>query len=734
MPPETNPPKASTAEFTYTFAGWDKQIPASITDNISFVPTYTQTVRQYTYTFLDENGEVLKSQTLDYGSPIVPPAQDPTKDSTDGHTYVFVGWDKDIPATLTEDIVFTAEFSSTTKVYTYIFYDDDGTEILKETKPYGSPIVPPATDPTKSEDDEYTYTFAGWDKPIPNTLTADIEFTAVYTPTQKIYNISFNAMGGDAVDDIAAAIGSAVIPPVTQKDYYDFVGWYESGSDEAFDFSSMPARNVNLYARWEIMEGYCEVIVVNGIGSGIYPQGTIIVIGEPEVPEGYFFVKWQMNGEDFTHYMHFYYTVTENIFAEAIFEAEDVNLLPAAGQNGPAYLLELAADYPKEESRIASGYAALYMGNAGKSLLAIYPDDTFIYERYDPDYKELVFIWGFMLDGGYISEWYAIIGTDYKLSEVVSEDFLYQEVDGIEIVFGDTAIVTGYYVFVNTELLDVELYGEDGQYIIFCEILSNPVYCPVGGDVSDINFLIEGELILSDTEEFDYSEFCALVTEDRYLIGYYNYLMPESVVTGFDSSQAGEGTIEFRGHEVTIIYFELDNVPFLNYMLVTSSNTLCFRQGEEFSGKKLYVNGIYLQEIYCDWSIREVYVTEDMVRGFSTETLGIYTMTIVFGDKVISYDYYVIPADADDDDPVYIGGGEMYYYAEDNFLGYIYIMNANGTGRTIVDEVYDEEYQIDLYEAISSGDLVVPPYASFLLGWQIVTITYKGLAGEIYFI
>jgi hypothetical protein len=147
--------------------------------------------------------------------------------------------------------------------YTYIFYDEDGvTELKKETVDYGSAIVAPAN-PTKPSTAQYSYTFAGWDKAVPQTITADITFTATYTATPKTYTITFDSRGGSEVGSITAAYGSPITAPQDpQREHCVFAGWIDALTEEEFEFTTMPARNVSLIARWEIEEGYHEVIVV----------------------------------------------------------------------------------------------------------------------------------------------------------------------------------------------------------------------------------------------------------------------------------------------------------------------------------------------------------------------------------------------------------------------------------------------------------------------------------------
>lgn len=93
------PTKQATAQFTYTFKGWDKEIVA-VTGDATYTATFNQTVNQYTITL--KNGEtVLKTLTLDYGSEI----EVPSDVKIDG--YEILGWEPELE-TVTENAEYTA--------------------------------------------------------------------------------------------------------------------------------------------------------------------------------------------------------------------------------------------------------------------------------------------------------------------------------------------------------------------------------------------------------------------------------------------------------------------------------------------------------------------------------------------------------------------------------------------------------------------------------------------------
>ena len=86
-------PPAAPTRTGYTFAGWDKTIPATMPAGDMTITARWQ-VNQYTITLKPENGgqDIVIKQ--DYGTAITAPAN-PTKTG-----YTFAGWDKTIPTTM----------------------------------------------------------------------------------------------------------------------------------------------------------------------------------------------------------------------------------------------------------------------------------------------------------------------------------------------------------------------------------------------------------------------------------------------------------------------------------------------------------------------------------------------------------------------------------------------------------------------------------------------------------
>ena len=90
----SNPTKAATAEYTYTFNGWKLNgeaydFTSTVTGDITLVADWIATKNTYTVTFDSNGGTAVESQTVEYGLTFAEPVA-PTKDG-----YTFAGWTLD---------------------------------------------------------------------------------------------------------------------------------------------------------------------------------------------------------------------------------------------------------------------------------------------------------------------------------------------------------------------------------------------------------------------------------------------------------------------------------------------------------------------------------------------------------------------------------------------------------------------------------------------------------------
>jgi len=232
--PEYNgnePTKSADNQFTYTFAGWDPEIVA-VTEDATYTATYSNSVNEYTIQFVNDDGTELQSGKVAYGEIPVYAGETPTKATDDQYTYTFAGWTPDV-VTVTGDAIYTATYTSKTNTYTVTWVDEDGT-ILETDKDvvYGSMPEYNSETPTKSADNQFTYTFAGWDPEIV-TVTGDAIYTATYTTQTNTYTVTWVDEDGTVLEtDEAVAYGSMPAyngeTPTKAADNqftYTFTGW-----------------------------------------------------------------------------------------------------------------------------------------------------------------------------------------------------------------------------------------------------------------------------------------------------------------------------------------------------------------------------------------------------------------------------------------------------------------------------------------------------------------------------
>lgn len=149
----------------YTFNSWDKSF-----DNITedTVVNGTWDIIKLTVTFTDGQGNILKTQEVNYGSSATAPAS-PTRTE-----YNFNGWDKSF-TNVTTNLTVNAKWKI--KTFSVKFYDYNGGTVLKsQTVNYGGAATAPA-DPTREG-----YNFLGWDKAFDNITTT----TNVYGTWEEI--------------------------------------------------------------------------------------------------------------------------------------------------------------------------------------------------------------------------------------------------------------------------------------------------------------------------------------------------------------------------------------------------------------------------------------------------------------------------------------------------------------------------------------------------------------------
>ena len=221
--PSYTPTKANTAEYTYTFSGWNKEIVA-VTGDVTYTGTFSAVKNSYNITW-DVNG-VKTTNKVEYGK--TPAFSGSTNKAADAqYTYTFTGWSPAV-APVTGDATYTAQYSSTINTYT-VTWMVDGAK-TEETYNYGAtPTFKGST--AKAADAQYTYTFNGWDKTIAK-VTGNTTYTAKYSSTLRKYTVTWMVDGKSTAEEYnygATPTFKGSTAKAEDEQYtYTFKGWNPS--------------------------------------------------------------------------------------------------------------------------------------------------------------------------------------------------------------------------------------------------------------------------------------------------------------------------------------------------------------------------------------------------------------------------------------------------------------------------------------------------------------------------
>ena len=192
----------------------------------------------------------------------------PKKKSTSEFDYEFVGWKVENgsdelvdPNTtpVTENVTYVAVFEPVTRQYTVTWKSENNVLGTQEVNYNEKPTN--TYEPTKAEDDQFSYTFKGWNvegsadtalvTPTDIAVTANVTYIAVFEPVAREYHVTYLVGGTEYAKDTYKVGADVAIRPVPTQEGYTFYGW--TSKDSAFDIRGfkMPAHNVVIEGKFE---------------------------------------------------------------------------------------------------------------------------------------------------------------------------------------------------------------------------------------------------------------------------------------------------------------------------------------------------------------------------------------------------------------------------------------------------------------------------------------------------
>ena len=207
------PSRTSTAQYSYTFAGWSLYQDQSVADpnatkNVgadrSVYAAYTATVRTYTITWKNADNTTLETdQNVPYGATPQYNGATPTQGGEES-----TGWNP-TPATVTGDATYTAVY---VPVYQVRFYSGSssssaGTLLQTSSVREGGTAVYSGTTPTSSQTG---FEFTGWDKALTN-IRAATDFYAQFRDTRSAVIQYVEGTMTDYFSDTATTIAANAV-------------------------------------------------------------------------------------------------------------------------------------------------------------------------------------------------------------------------------------------------------------------------------------------------------------------------------------------------------------------------------------------------------------------------------------------------------------------------------------------------------------------------------------------
>ena len=289
VPTHADATKTSTAEWNYTFTGWDKT-PVAVTEDATYKATFSAEKRKYTITWKNGDATIEIDSNVPYGTTPSFDSATPAKAATAQYTYTFSGWSPSV-SSVTGDATYTAQFNSTVNKYHITWQvklNGETLESKEEDVEYGQTPFYGST-PTKEQTESQVFTFSGW-TPEVASVTGDQEYIGSFYVNPRPYTITFVFVNDNGSELQSSQVGWGSTPTYngdtlelsyTGDGYtYTFSGW----KPELAPVSG-PATYTAVYSR------SADAIVVNRpetvVNNTIAPTTTVedhgtLTIGDAE--------------------------------------------------------------------------------------------------------------------------------------------------------------------------------------------------------------------------------------------------------------------------------------------------------------------------------------------------------------------------------------------------------------------------------------------------------------------
>ena len=257
----------------YIFTGWDVEFD-EVTSDLTVTAQYAIA---HIVTFVNWDGQVIKTQKVQEGTGATAPETTPSKEN---HT--FTGWDVEFDE-VTSDLTVTAQFELNKYTVTFM---SDGNVYDEQTVEHGSS----ATEPVSPE--KAGHTFVKWDVAFDN-ITANTTITAIFDINE--YTVTFIGFNGKELDVQSVEYESpAIAPEAPVVEGYTFVKWDVAFNKIVENTTVTAIYSVNTYTVVFMSDGKVYEIMEVAYGT----PATAPVINPSKT--GYTFTGWDAAFDNIT--------------------------------------------------------------------------------------------------------------------------------------------------------------------------------------------------------------------------------------------------------------------------------------------------------------------------------------------------------------------------------------------------------------------------------------------------
>ncbi len=224
------PEKDAEYPYVFNFVGWEPNL-APVTGEETYVASFVAELDKFIVTFLNEDGKnIVEEKYFIHGELPEFTGVEPTKPGNAQYSYEFVGWTPEFTP-VEGNQTYSPVFEQKVNKYTVEFVNYNGDVLQSDVLEYGAMPEYIGEAPERPADENYEYTFIGWNKEFSAVTGKDV-YIANYSKQPIRFVVKFLDADGTVLQSKAYNVGELPVyeGEVPAKDYssgyhYEFAGW-----------------------------------------------------------------------------------------------------------------------------------------------------------------------------------------------------------------------------------------------------------------------------------------------------------------------------------------------------------------------------------------------------------------------------------------------------------------------------------------------------------------------------